>query len=232
MICDRIREQIPECLAGRLDPAAREKVIDHLETCSACRAEVAELGSGVERFGNHAGTGAKPGNARAFPGDLAAYQEGYWRRSGEPTYAAPPKSFWAGLLPARPAWQAAFSAVLLIGGILGGRYMLRHAGPRKAIPKWRNCGPGGEPAAAGGALAAAAAVAQRAPARGHLQRPDRAARPAGGAGPAAGGESRYQRQRAALRGGRAGEVRRPTRKCAARWWIPCPCRIRRWCRSR
>ena len=44
MICDRIREQIPECLAGRLDAAAREKVIDHVDGCSKCRAEMAELG--------------------------------------------------------------------------------------------------------------------------------------------------------------------------------------------
>jgi anti-sigma factor RsiW len=44
MPCDRIREQIPEVLAGRLDPAARERLIDHKETCSACRSEVADLG--------------------------------------------------------------------------------------------------------------------------------------------------------------------------------------------
>ena len=77
MICDRIREQIPECLAGRLDSAAREKVIDHLETCSACRAEVAELG--VVWRGLEAMQEPEPSQAmRArFLETLHAYQEGY-----------------------------------------------------------------------------------------------------------------------------------------------------------
>ena len=43
MNCERIREQIPEVLAGRLDKAAREKLEEHLEGCAGCRAEVAEL---------------------------------------------------------------------------------------------------------------------------------------------------------------------------------------------
>lgn len=58
---------------------------------------------------------------------LSAYQEGYLEAQRRAVYAAPPKSFWAGLLPARPVWQAAFSVMLLIAGIFGGRYML---GPR------------------------------------------------------------------------------------------------------
>ena len=127
MICDRIKEQIPECLAGHLDPAAREKVIDHLDTCSACRGDLAELGvvwRGLETMQE-----PEPSQAmRArFLETLSAYQEGYLEAQRRAVYAAPPKSFWAGLLPARPVWQAAFSVMLLIAGIFGGRYML---GPR------------------------------------------------------------------------------------------------------
>src|ERR1019366_5906010 len=66
---------------------------------------------------------------------------------------------------------------------------------------------GGEPAPDGGDLHVAAAIAQRAHARGHLHREDLPTRPAGARRPAPGGESRRQRQRAALRGGRSPEVR-------------------------
>jgi len=126
MICDRIREQIPECLAGRLDPAARERVIDHLDTCSACRAEMAELGAvwrGLESMPE-----IEPSQAmRArFLETLSAYQEGYQEAQRKLAYAVPKQSWWAGLW-LRPVWQAAFSAALLIAGVLGGRYF---AAPR------------------------------------------------------------------------------------------------------
>ncbi|MBZ5624113.1 MAG: HEAT repeat domain-containing protein [Acidobacteriia bacterium] len=123
MICDRIREQIPECLAGRLDATAREKVIDHLDTCSACRAEVAELG--VVWRGLESMSEAEPSQAMRtrFLETLSAYQEGYQEAQRRQAYAVPQKSWWAGLWPARPAWQAAFSAVLLIVGGMGGRYL-------------------------------------------------------------------------------------------------------------
>lgn len=130
MICDRIREQIPDCLAGRLDPAAREKVIDHLDTCSACRADMAELG--VVWRGLESMPELEPSQAMRtrFLETLAAYQEGYQEAQRRQVHVAPQKSWWAGLWPARPAWQAAFSAALLIAGVLGGRYL---AEPRPVI---------------------------------------------------------------------------------------------------
>ena len=39
-------------LAGRLDKAAREELVEHLEGCAGCRTEVAELECGVERDGS------------------------------------------------------------------------------------------------------------------------------------------------------------------------------------
>ena len=123
MICERIREQIPDFLAGRLDPAAREKVIDHLDTCSGCRAEAAELG--VVWRGLESMPELEPSQAmRArFLETLHAYQEGYQEAQRKAAYTVPQKSWWAGLWPARPVWQAAFSAALLIAGIVGGRYI-------------------------------------------------------------------------------------------------------------
>jgi len=132
MICDRIREQIPECLAGRLDATARQNVIDHLETCSACRAEMAGLGvvwRGLENMQQ-----SEPGeNVRArFLATLQAYREGYEEGQRRQVYAAPPKSFWSGWWPARPAWQIAFAALLLLAGVTGGRYGM---GTRTANPE-------------------------------------------------------------------------------------------------
>jgi len=127
MICDRIREQIPACLAGRLDPAARERVIDHLDSCSACRAEMAELG--VVWRGLEAMSEPEPSEAlrTRFLEMLNAYEEGYQEAQRKQAYAVPRKTWWAGLVPSRPAWQVAFSAALLLAGALGGRYL---AAPR------------------------------------------------------------------------------------------------------
>jgi hypothetical protein len=128
MICDRMREQIPECLAGRLDATAREKLIDHLDACSACRAEVAELGVVWRGFESMSEPEPSPAMRVRFLETLSAYQEGYHEAQRKQAYAVPQKSWWAGLW-ARPAWQAAFSAALLLAGGMAGRYV---AGERAA----------------------------------------------------------------------------------------------------
>lgn len=131
MNCERIREQFPACLAGRLDAASRERVIEHLETCSGCRAEMAELG--VVWRGMEAMQEPEPSPAmRArFLETLHAYQEGYQeaqRRQPAPA----PRSFWSGLWPARPAWQAAFAALLMALGLLAGRFALGSRAPQSS----------------------------------------------------------------------------------------------------
>ena len=79
MNCERIREQIPEALAGRLDKTAREALVEHLEGCAGCRTEVAELNAvwrGLETV--KAGMDATPdaGAKLRFQEMLAAYQAG------------------------------------------------------------------------------------------------------------------------------------------------------------
>jgi hypothetical protein len=124
MMCERIREQIPEVLAGRLDSAARQRLIDHLETCSACRAEVAELGVVWRGLETMAEPEPSPAMRNRFLETLHAYQEGFQEAQRKLTYQAPKPSWWAGFLPARPVWQAAFAAVLILAGGLGGRYLV------------------------------------------------------------------------------------------------------------
>jgi len=131
MICDRIREQIPDCLAGRLDPAAREKVIEHLELCSACRADVAELGvvwRGLEAMKEPE---PSPELRLRFLETLHAYEEGYQDAQRRQALNVPHRSWWTGFWPSHPAWQAAFSAVLVILGVAAGRYAIS---PRESQP--------------------------------------------------------------------------------------------------
>ncbi|MGO9259110.1 MAG: zf-HC2 domain-containing protein [Bryobacteraceae bacterium] len=125
MNCERMREQIPQCLAGRLDTASRERLIEHLETCSACRADLAELN--VVWRGLEAMPQPEPGRSMRsrFMETLEAYQEGYQEAQRRQTYTA--GKWWRGWWPARPVWQAALAALLLIAGISAGRYL---AAPR------------------------------------------------------------------------------------------------------
>src|ERR1043166_1684508 len=128
MMCERIREQIPEVLAGRLDAAAREKLIDHLETCAACRADVAELGVVWRGLEAMAEPEPSPQMRARFLETLHAYEEGFQEAQRKQTYSAPKANWWAALWPAQPAWGAAFAVLLLAIGGLGGRYLLSPRG--------------------------------------------------------------------------------------------------------
>ena len=132
MSCERFREQIPECLAGRLENGAREKLIAHLELCSACRADMAEIGTvwrGLESL-----PVAEPDAAMRsrFVEVLDAYRAGM--EQGRERVAVGGKTGWwmAGWWPAKAVWQTALAVVLLLGGGLGGHYLAR---PRVAAPE-------------------------------------------------------------------------------------------------
>lgn len=120
MNCERIREQIPEALAGRLDKAARETLVEHLEGCAACRAEVAELNTawrGLETLKEGMEAPPDPGAKLRFQEMLAAYQAGMASAQPDPGVK---RLVW---FPARPIWQLAAAAGLLLGGIFFGRYL-------------------------------------------------------------------------------------------------------------
>ena len=126
MSCEKIREQIPELLAGRLDKAARERLVEHLETCAGCRTEVAELNAvwrGMESLKLDAES-VPQGVAKArFKETLAAYQAGMEAARGA---AAVPGKVIA--FPARPIWQIAAAAGLVAVGLFAGRMVSAPAG--------------------------------------------------------------------------------------------------------
>ena len=127
MICERVREQIADVLAGRLDAAAREKFIDHVDTCPACRAEVADLGVVWRGLDAMADPEPSPQMRARFIETLHAYEEGFHEAQRKQTYTAgrqPRTSWWASLWPAQPAWGAAMALAMLLLGIVGGRWLL------------------------------------------------------------------------------------------------------------
>ncbi len=118
MSCERIREQIPEVLAGRLDKNAREQLVEHLEGCAGCRAEVAEFNAvwrGMETLKAESDDAPQSTAKARFQEVLAAYEAGM--AAGQPGGARVVK------FPARPVWRAAMAAGLLALGIFAGRYL-------------------------------------------------------------------------------------------------------------
>ena len=134
MICERCREQIPECLAGKLDKTARENVIEHMETCSACRAELAELGvvwRGLEALAAPS-VEPQPEMRNRFLELLHAYEAGFEAGKAVPVVPVPVRkpATAAATLPfwSRPAWQFAMAAALLMLGIFGGKFAFQPRG--------------------------------------------------------------------------------------------------------
>jgi hypothetical protein len=123
MNCDKFREQIPECLAGRLDAAAREKLIAHVDTCAGCRSDLAEIGVVWRGLASLPVEEPDAGMRSRFLEVLQAYQAGMDQSRETP--AAPA----AGWRPARAVWQAAFSVALVAAGALGAHIFTRPPAP-------------------------------------------------------------------------------------------------------
>lgn len=133
MSCEKFREQIPECLAGRLESDAREKLIAHLELCSGCRADMAEIGAVWRGLESMPVPEPDPSQRARFLEVLEAYQAGM--EQGRTRAAAAPlhRPWWTfGWVPLRTAWQVALAVLLVAAGVVGSRYLAR---PRPANPQ-------------------------------------------------------------------------------------------------
>ena len=124
MNCERVREQIPKLLAGRLDKAARENLVEHLETCANCRTEVAELNAVWRALESIKVAEAEPGMKARFMEVLEAYKAG----AGQVVEMPKPKARGGWFGGMHPAWQAGMAAALLIGGVFVGREAARPPG--------------------------------------------------------------------------------------------------------
>jgi hypothetical protein len=123
MMCERVREQIPECLAGKLDKAERERVIEHLEMCSGCRSELAELGIVWRGLESMAGPEPNRDMRTRFMEMVEAYQAGMEQAPPKPAASQPQSRRWFAWWPSQPAWQMALAFALLIVGVAAGKYV-------------------------------------------------------------------------------------------------------------
>jgi hypothetical protein len=122
MTCEKVREQIPELLAGRLDQATRESVVEHLESCAACRTEVAELNAvwrGMDNLNDPADATPDPAAKARFLEVLRAYEAGLGMAH---VAAGKPKVV---MFPSHPVWRVALAAGLLAAGVLVGHYQAK-----------------------------------------------------------------------------------------------------------
>ena len=132
MSCERFREQIPDCLAGKLETGAREKLIAHLELCSACRADMAEMGVVWRGLESLPVAEPDPAMRSRFLEVLEAYRAGM-EQARERTVVGGRSRWWiAGWWPAKAAWQTALAVALVVAGGFGGRYLAR---PRTVAPE-------------------------------------------------------------------------------------------------
>ena len=117
MNCERMREQIPELVDGRLNSGARDRAIEHLESCSSCRAEVAQMGAVWRGLDAMPLPEPDPAMRVRFQQMLEAYQAGMQQGRRRA----------AGWWPERAAWRWALAAslalALLMAGGIGGRYL-------------------------------------------------------------------------------------------------------------
>lgn len=125
MSCERFREQIPECLAGRLESGVREKLIAHLELCSACRAEMAEMGVVWRGLDALPAPEPDPAMRSRFLEVLEAYRAGMEQGRGHTPSSASRRWWMAGWWPSKAVWQTALALILLLAGGVGGHYLAR-----------------------------------------------------------------------------------------------------------
>lgn len=130
--CDRYRQQIPECLAGWLDKAARELLVEHLEGCSGCRAELAAMGRVWRGMEALAVEEPSPEMGARFRETLNAFAAGLAQAQRETPKRSRKSWMPWGWMP-RPLWQMAGAAGLLAVGLAGGRFLAMPKPPDNSV---------------------------------------------------------------------------------------------------
>lgn len=118
MNCDQADKLLMDSLMGALDPDDRRDLDEHLASCERCGEEAAGMESLWQELGDlDASRRAVPSDklTRRFQLTLADFKTGL-RAASRPGLS----EWWASLWTARPAWQATFSAALLLIGVIVG----------------------------------------------------------------------------------------------------------------
>ncbi len=200
MQCDDLGPRMLDYLAGALSDDELSAIRAHLTQCETCRDEVDATAELWGELG--AVTAPRPDSARMRARFDAALQ-GYIDGQSAPAARA-------GRLPLawreQPWVQLAGAAAVLVVGVALGRFVTQ---PPPSNPEIARAAAGAaRHAADGDAVAAPAAVRERAPEGRHLEQPDRAAGQRGGERPDRDAPPRFERQRAAGERRRLAALRR------------------------
>ncbi len=126
MNCDKVDKLLMDSLMGALGTEDRRELDEHLASCERCGGEATEMETLWHELGSLDESPQEVPSeklTRRFQLALADFETNL-HETPRPGFSA----WWAGLWTARPAWQAAFSAaVLLLGVFLGAGMTWRQA---------------------------------------------------------------------------------------------------------
>lgn len=138
VVCEQVRQSLPEYWAGLLAVKQHREIDAHLETCLSCRTEAAELGRIWNRLDDIPSAEPGPQVRSRFYQMLDAYRSGIEEGVKPPARAA---GFWQRFAAASswrmPALAAAGSFAMLAIGFVAGRGTTG-AGPASADPAKEN----------------------------------------------------------------------------------------------
>ena len=135
MNCEKTDKLLMDSLMGALGTEDRRDLDEHLASCERCREEAAEIETLWHELGR------LDDSSREVPSDkltrrfrlaLADFETNLHETS-RPRFS----EWWAGLWTARPAWQAAFSAAVLVMGVLLGAGMASRQTANEDLDKLR-----------------------------------------------------------------------------------------------
>jgi hypothetical protein len=135
MNCENADKLLMDSLMSALEAPDRQALDEHLATCESCREEATGVESLWQDLGDlDASRHEVPSDklTRRFRLALADFETDL-HETPQPGF----KQWWAGLWTARPAWQAAFSAALLLLGVLVGASMTSQDSTRDEFDQLR-----------------------------------------------------------------------------------------------
>ena len=136
MNCDQANKLIVDSLMGELGGQERRELDQHLASCQSCRHEAAGVEGLWQDLGDMDETRQEVPTeklTRRFRLALADFEDDSLETTRRPGFA----EWWAGLWSARPAWQAAFAASMLLLGVLVGTGLTSGRASRSEIDQLR-----------------------------------------------------------------------------------------------
>ncbi|MCP5104209.1 MAG: HEAT repeat domain-containing protein [bacterium] len=115
--CGSMKKKFPDYLTGDIDPTAMESIRLHVTTCTSCRRELEELTVTWTQLGVLTEEEPGPNLRKNFYTMLGSYKEGVKK---EKSFSL--KNILHTIRTARPAYQLAFSIILLIMGSAPGYF--------------------------------------------------------------------------------------------------------------